>query len=313
MHQPDKGCMPSQIRFIDLFAGIGGFRLALESVGAKCVFSSEWDRYSQESYKANFGESPEGDITKISPREIPSHEILCAGFPCQSFSQAGLKKGFNDTRGTLFFDIARIANYHRPKVIFLENVKRFSTHDEGKTLQVVKETLEAIGYRFYWKVLNARDFGVPQNRERIYMIGFLEMNSFVFPKGKKKETKVRDILEPTVPDKYTISDKLWAGHKRRKEEHKVKGNGFGYKIFDEESKYTSTLSARYYKDGSEILLEQSNKNPRKLTPRECARLMGFPDAYKIVVGDTQAYKQFGNSVCLPVVKAIAKNIIREIT
>ena len=236
-----------------------------------------------------------------------------AGFPCQPFSNAGLKKGFDDTRGTLFFDIARIVKYHHPKVIFLENVKGFKNHNKGNTFKVVKRTLEKLGYKIFYKVLNAKHFGVPQNRERIYIIGFLDHDiNFKFPQPLNKKIELGDILENKVDDKYTISDKLWAGHQRRKIEHKIKGNGFGYSIFNKKSLYTSTISARYYKDGSEILIEQKNKNPRKLSPREAARLQGFTDSFKIIVSDTQAYKQFGNSVAVPVIKELAKNILKEI-
>lgn len=296
------------MRFIDLFAGIGGIRLGFEVFFGPCVFSSEWNKYSQITYQFNFGHAPAGDITQIKEQDIPSFDILLAGFPCQPFSNAGLKKGFEDSRGTLFFDIARIIKYHKPKVIFLENVKGFKGHDKGNTFKVVKKTLEDMGYKIYYKVLNAKDFGVPQNRERIYIIGFLDDVDFDFPKSLNKEVEVGDILEDVVDDKYTISDKLWAGHQRRKKEHREKGNGFGYSLFKKESKYTSTMSARYYKDGSEILIEQKGANPRKITPKEASRLQGFPETFKIPVSDTQAYMQFGNSVSVPVIKALAKNI-----
>src|SRR3989338_10685527 len=307
------------VKFIDLFAGIGGFHLAFHEHGARCVFESEWDKHARATYERNFERiSPEvfstnnfvGDITKVSPQNIPDFNVLTGGFPCQPFSNAGLKKGFADTRGTLFFDVARIINYHRPKVVFLENVKRFKTHDGGNTFEVVKNTLEEMGYEVHANVLNAKNFGVPQNRERIYIIGFLGKTNFKFPEGNKK-VKVGDILERKVDQKYTISDKLWAGHKRRKAEHKRKGNGFGYCMVNEKSEYTNTISARYYKDGSEILIEQKNKNPRKLTPREAARLQGFPEDFVIPVSDNQAYKQFGNSVAVPVIKELAKRVIAE--
>jgi len=302
----------SKFKMVDLFAGIGGIRLGFEDYGVEGVFSSEWDRYSQKTYQANFDEIPYGDITKINPEEIPYFDILLAGFPCQPFSQAGLKKGFADTRGTLFFDVARIINYHRPKVVFLENVKRFRTHDGGNTFAVVKKTLRDMGYEVHAEVLNAKNFGVPQNRERIYIIGFLGKTNFKFPEGVFEKKILGDILDKKVDSKYTISDKLWAGHQRRKKEHKEKGNGFGYCMFDEKSEYTSTISARYYKDGSEILIKQKGKNPRKLSPREAARLQGFPEDFVIPVSDTQAYKQFGNSVAVPVIKELAKRVIKEI-
>lgn len=314
---------PNKLRFIDLFAGIGGFHLGIHSIGGECVFVSEWDEKARITYEVNFKDlSPkvfegglfsnginlfEGDITKVNEKNIPKFDILCAGFPCQPFSNAGLKKGFEDARGTLFFDIARIVNYHKPRVVFLENVKGFINHDKGNTFRVIKETLEKIGYKVYSQVLNAKDFGVPQNRERIYILGFLDDVNFIFPKPTR-QVKVGDILEKKVDEKYTLSDKLWAGHQRRKKEHREKGNGFGYSLFDDNSEYTSTISARYYKDGSEILIKQKNNNPRKLTPREAARLQGYPETFRIPVSDTSAYKQFGNSVAVPVIIAIAKEI-----
>ncbi len=295
-------------RFIDLFAGIGGIRLGFESYFGECVFSSEWDKYAQMTYEANFHHKPFGDITKIHEEDIPTFDVLLAGFPCQPFSNAGLKKGFEDTRGTLFFYIAKIINYHRPKVIFLENVKALKNHNKGKTYKIIENTLYNLGYNVHTKIINAKDFGVPQNRERIYIVGFLENLDFAFPQEKNINMKVGDILEKKVEDRYTISDRLWAGHQRRKEEHKKRGNGFGYSLFNYNSYYTSTISARYYKDGSEILIEQKGKNPRKITPREAARLQGFPESFVIPVSNNQAYKQFGNSVCIPVIRAIANQI-----
>ena len=301
-------------KIIDLFAGIGGIRLGFQNIfkeKAEFVFSSEIDKYAKITYEANFGEIPSGDITQIDEKDIPPHDIILAGFPCQAFSIAGKRRGFEDTRGTLFFDVARIAKYHKPKVIFLENVKGFKNHDKGNTFKVVKKTLEDLGYRVFAEVINAKYFGVPQNRERIYIIAFLDHSiDFKFPTPPNISIKVGDILEEKVADKYTISDRLWAGHKRRKEEHKRKGNGFGYSLFNKNSEYTSTISARYYKDGSEILIAQDGKNPRKLTPREAGRLQGFPDSFKIPVSDTQAYRQFGNSVVINVIEALAKEIYK---
>jgi DNA (cytosine-5)-methyltransferase 1 len=297
-------------KIIDLFAGIGGIRLGFQQVfkNADFVFASEIDKFAQQTYIANFNHIPQGDITLINAQDIPAFDILLAGFPCQPFSHAGLKKGFEDTRGTLFFYIANIIKEHQPKVVFLENVKGLKNHDKGYTFNVIKTTLEELGYCVYEKILNAKDFGVPQNRERIYIIAFLGQVSFTFPEPLKTKVKVGDILDKNVADKYSISDKLWAGHQRRKEEHKQKGNGFGYSLFNAESDYTSTISARYYKDGSEILIEQCNKNPRKITPREAARLQGFPEKFIIPVSDVQAYKQFGNSVAVPVIQALADAI-----
>jgi DNA (cytosine-5)-methyltransferase 1 len=296
------------VTFIDLFAGIGGMRLGFESAGFACVFSSEWDKYAQQTYQANFNETPHGDITQIPAKDIPPHDILLAGFPCQPFSNAGLKKGFDDTRGTLFFDVLRIIHHHGPKVVFLENVKGLVSHDKGRTLEVILERLKSCGYTVYWKVLNAKDFGVPQNRQRIYIIAFRENVLFSWPQPPCTPTRLGDVLEREVDKKYYLTDKQWTYHQERKARHKAKGNGFGYSSVDADSPYAHTLSARYYKDGSEILIKQDNANPRRLTPRECARLQGFPDSFIIPVSDTQAYKQFGNSVAVLVIKALAHKI-----
>lgn len=312
--QPKK---PS-FRFIDLFAGIGGIRIPFQENGGKCVFSSEWDKFSQKTYRMNFGEIPAGDITKIESNSIPDFDILLGGFPCQPFSQAGLHKGFEDTRGTLFFEIERIIQDKRPKAFLLENVKQLKGHDEGRTFRIIMEHLDGLDYYAEAKVLRAADFGVPQNRERIYIVGldrqFYKIPDdyrFPFPEPSGIPTRLGDVLQESVNDKYTISDRLWDGHKRRKRNNRKNGKGFGYSLFNEDSPYTSTISARYYKDGSEILIEQEGKNPRKLTPRECARLQGFPDDFIIPVSDAQAYKQFGNSVAVPVIRAIAKQLIHE--
>ena len=299
-----------------MFAGIGGIRIPFQELGGECVFTSEWDKFAQKTYRINFGETPNGDITKIESESIPDFDILLGGFPCQPFSQAGLKKGFSDTRGTLFFEIERIIKDKRPKAFLLENVKQLRGHDKGRTLKVILEHLDILNYYVKYEVLRAGDFGVPQNRERIYIVGFdknyfdiPDEYDFKFPVPTKVKTCLGNILENCVDDKYTISDSLWEGHQRRKKEHREKGNGFGYSLFNEKSEYTNTLSARYYKDGSEILIEQVGKNPRKLTPRECARLQGFPENFIIPVSDTQAYKQFGNSVAVPVIRAIAQQIM----
>lgn len=301
-------------RFIDLFAGIGGLRQPFDKLGAKCVFSSEWDKHAQKTYATNYGEIPHGDITQIDEKDIPAFDILLAGFPCQPFSVAGHKKGFADIRGTLFFDIARIARHHRPQVLLLENVKGFARHQKGETFATVRAILEDLGYYVHAKVLNAKNFGLPQNRERIYIVAFQTDNYFSFPEPLDTEVKLGDILsKEEVDPKYTLSDSLWAGHQRRKREHRSKGNGFGYSLFQKSSKYTSTISARYYKDGSEILIDQEDgRNPRKLTPREAARLQGFSSNFIIPVSDSQAYKQFGNSVPIPVIEAIAGQISRSL-
>lgn len=342
----------SKFTFIDLFAGIGGIRLPYQRLGGQCVFSSEWDKFSQKTYLTNFGEMPHGDITKIKATDIPDHDILLGGFPCQAFSQAGLKKGFSDTRGTMFFEIQRILATKRPKSFMLENVKQLQGHDKGRTLKTILDILrgqsahsipddipisedartalsEKLNYWVDYKVLRAGDFGAPQNRERIFIVGFDKDyfdgvdfdNIFNWPKPPMTPTKVGDILEDLsniseFDDRYTISDKLWNGHQKRKLEHEKKGNGFGYSLFNENSEYTNTISARYYKDGSEILIDQShlNKNPRKLTPRECARLQGFPDNYIVdAVSQGQIYKQFGNSVCINVIDAVAKELVSTIS
>ena len=309
----------STFNFIDLFAGIGGIRMPFQELGGHCVFSSEWDAPAQKTYRVNYGETPHGDITKIEAESIPDFDVLLGGFPCQPFSQAGLHKGFADTRGTLFFEIERIIEAKRPKAFLLENVKQLAGHDRGRTLKVILEHLDALDYHVDYKVLRAADYGVPQNRERIYIVGFdaryfnlAEDYHFPYPLPTYEKTRLGDILETNVDDKYTISDTLWAGHQRRKIEHQAKGNGFGFSLFNAESEYANTISARYYKDGSEILIDQGEgKNPRKLTPRECARLQGFPESFVIPVSDSQAYKQFGNSVAVPVIRAIAKVLVSE--
>ncbi len=298
-----------KFNFIDLFAGIGGIRIPFEEMGGNCVFTSEWDKYAQQTYEANYGDKPHGDITQIQENEIPKFDILLGGFPCQAFSIAGKRLGFEDTRGTLFFDVARIIKHHKPKAFLLENVKGLLSHNKKQTFKVIYQTLVDLGYNIHYKVLNARDFGLPQNRERIYIVGFLDNVDFEFPKPFLSPTKLGDILDNEVPEKYTISDRLWASHQARKKRNREKGWGFGYSLFDEDSTYTSTISARYYKDGSEILVAQKNKNPRKLTPREASRLQGFPKNFVIPVSDTQAYKQFGNSVAVSVIREIAKEML----
>ena len=305
--------MKKSFKFIDLFAGIGGIRIPFEELGGECVFSSEWDKFSQQTYEANFGEMPHGDITEIDEKDIPKHDLLVAGFPCQAFSQAGLKKGFKDTRGTMFFEIARILDHHKPKAFLLENVKGLRGHDKGNTFKTIMSILNELGYKtLAHKVLNAKEFGLPQNRERIFIVGFLDHFLFDFPEPPMTDTKVGDILDKRVKDKYTISDKMWNSAKKRKEFYKKKGYGFGYSLFNRKSKYTSTISARYYKDGAEIWIDQKNKNPRRITPNEARRLQGFPEGFEIPVSDGQAYKQFGNAVPVPVIRAIAKKMIRFI-
>ena len=309
-----NGHAPRPFRFIDLFCGIGGFRIAFEKTGGQCVFSSDWDKYSQLTYAANFGEKPHGDIHTVAVADIPPHDILCGGFPCQPFSLAGVSKknslgrkhGFDDEKqGNLFFSIAEILDYHKPAAFVLENVKNLKSHDGGNTFRVIHDTLSrALGYTVYTKVIDARTV-VPQHRERVFLVGFREPRYFEFPLFPSVEPKLASILEPEVPAKYTLSDHLWGYLQAYARKHQAAGNGFGFGLVTG-ADTTRTLSARYHKDGSEILVSQGpRKAPRRLTPRECARLMGYPDSFKIPVSDTQAYRQFGNSVVVPVVERIA--------
>lgn len=352
--RPVHSASDPKFRFIDLFAGIGGMRLPFQARGGECVFTAEWDKHAQISYATNFGEFPRknGDITAFSASEIGEHDVLLAGFPCQTFSQAGRKAGLLDTRGTMFFEIQRILAHHEPSAFLLENVKQLKGHDEGRTLETImsilngdnapnipadvpmsEEAREALGtklnYNADFEVFRARDFGLPQNRERIYIVGFhrekvasadqrtLVKDMFAEIYAARGEGYARRTfgevlqteLRETTP--YVISKKLWAGHQRRKEQHLANGNGFGYSIFDETSEYCNTISARYYKDGSEILVNQAGHiRPRKLTPREAARIQGFPESFHISsVSTAQAYKQFGNSVAVPVIDAIARKML----
>lgn len=365
-------------RFIDLFAGIGGFHTAMHYVGGKCVFASEWDKYARISYEENYKSiAPElfvkdddgaypffnEDITKAKPEDIPPFDVCCGGFPCQPFSIAGLRRGFEDTRGTLFFNIVNIVKQkiesgNPPKVLFLENVKGLKNHMKGETLRVILSTLEELGYSYSYEILNAKYFGVPQNRERLFIIAWykkiIEADSFRFPIGISKdgstiyaktpdlpdnviETRLSDVFEPEfeIDDHYTISDRMWIGHQNRKKKNRENGKGFGYSLFTGESKYSSTISARYWKDGSEILIDQSDKgkNPRTLTPVEAGRLQGYriigsgwqnPECennqnycsdnleYKIVVSRKEAYHQFGNSVAVPVIKRLSEEIVKQL-
>ncbi|HKG45567.1 MAG TPA: DNA (cytosine-5-)-methyltransferase [Pyrinomonadaceae bacterium] len=307
-----------KLKFIDLFCGIGGFRLALDRAGAQCVFSCDWDKYSQLTYEANFGEKPKGDIYSIGIGKIPEHDILCAGFPCQPFSIAGVSKkmslgrkhGFEDEKqGNLFFQIEAILDYHKPSAFVLENVKNLKSHDGGRTFDIIYRTLtEVLGYHVYPKVIDAQGV-VPQHRERIFLVGFKPAKWFEFPKFPTAGPNLSSILEEAVDAKYTLTDHLWQYLQNYAAKHKAAGNGFGYGLFSG-ADVARTLSARYYKDGSEILISQGpQRSPRRLTPRECAKLMGFPSDFKIPVSDTQAYKQFGNSVVVPVVERIAQNVV----
>jgi len=362
--------------FIDLFAGIGGFHTAMHSVGGECVYASEWDKNARISYEANYKEiepklfkkDKDGnylyfneDINDVVPSEVPNFDICCGGFPCQPFSVAGLKRGFDDTRGTLFFNIANLVREKinagvPPRVLFLENVRGLKNHDKGNTLKVILATLEELGYGYSYEVLNAKYFGVPQNRERLFIIAWykelVDVKQFKFPYGiapdgttiyekeRLKEgtllTHVSDIFEPSeITKHFTISDRMWEGHKARKERNKLMGKGFGYSLFNANSTYTSTISARYWKDGSEILIDQSSNgcNPRTLTPVEAGRLQGYrilgngwehPECannqnyndsnieFKIVVSKKEAYHQFGNSVAIPVIKRLAEEIVKQL-
>lgn len=309
--------MHSEFTFIDLFAGIGGTRLAFNAAGGNCVFSSEWDEFACDTYEANFGERPRGDITRISAFEIPQHDVLVAGFPCQPFSIAGVTKhkalgnghGFSHpAQGTLFFEVARIIKESRPRAFLLENVKNLLSHDRGRTFEIIKWTLtEDLGYDLHYQVIDA-SLRVPQHRERIYMVGFRSPQRFEFPALEDDRPHIHDVLEPEVPERYWLTDHLWNYLVNYAEKHRARGNGFGYGLVTDPWGVTRTLSARYYKDGSEILIPTLKGRPRRLTPRECARLMGFPDSFKIPVSDTQAYKQFGNSVVVPIVTEIAREI-----
>ncbi len=316
-----KETASSEFRFIDLFCGIGGFRFAFERAGGKCVFSSDWDKYSQITYAANFGEKPHGDITAVPVAAVPTHDILCGGFPCQPFSLAGVSKknslgrkhGFEDERqGNLFFSIRDILKYHRPAAFVLENVKNLKSHDKGNTFRVIYDTLtKELGYQVHYKIIDAQSV-VPQHRERIFLVGFREPRYFEFPTFPSEGPKLASILEKEVPAKYTLTDKLWEYLQNYAKKHQAAGNGFGFGLVTGKST-TRTLSARYHKDGSEILVSQGpGKNPRRLTPRECARLMGYPANFKIPVSDTQAYRQFGNSVVMPVVERIAHAVVQSL-
>ncbi len=357
--------------FIDLFAGIGGFHQAMHSVGMECVFASELDDNARASYKANYqslapnifdddNELFNHDITQQNPNEIPEFDVCCGGFPCQPFSIAGLRRGFEDTRGTLFFNIANIVKQKidagtPPKILFLENVKGLKNHMKGQTLKTILATLTELGYNYSYDVLNAKYFGVPQNRERLFIVAWhkelIKVDKFNFPYGIRPDgstiyektknlsdivikTRVSDIFEPddSIDPSYTISDRMWIGHQNRKQRNKENGKGFGYSLFNNDSVYCSTISARYWKDGSEILIDQSDKglNPRKLTPVEAGRLQGYNIEgngwrnpknsinvkenipFEIVVSKKEAYRQFGNSVAIPVIKRLAKEIVEQL-
>ena len=345
----------SDFRFIDLFAGVGGIRIPFQEKGGECVFTAEWDKHSQITYAANFGEVPErgGDISAFNASEIPKHNLLLAGFPCQAFSQAGRREGFLDTRGTMFFEVQRILAHHKPEAFLLENVKQLKGHDKGRTLATIMATLRgdtypnipddvpiseeareslrtSLNYDVDFRVLRARDFGVPQNRERIFILGLKrrpgqlssehERVSTIFDRVEANHKETVPLKNALLPDSdytrsFEISDSLWSGHIRRKLRNKANGKGFGYSLFTHDSQYCNTISARYYKDGSEILIDQSHLglNPRKLTPEEARSIQGFSEDFRVdFVSAAQAYRQLGNSVAVPVIRAIASELVPEL-
>lgn len=317
---PDKGT--DRFTFIDLFAGIGGFRIAMQNLGGKCIYTSEWDKHAKVTYRANFGEVPFGDITsKENKKVIPvGFNVLCAGFPCQPFSRAGvsarnflgLEHGFNHpTQGNLFFEIIEIASNHQPDVLFLENVKNLKSHDDGNTFKTIERMIREIGYSFFPAVINAQT-EVPQKRERTYIVCFKDKEiNFQFPKFENTPKVLKNYLETNVDQKFTISDNLWQGHINRSKRNKDRGTGFTVSLANV-NKPSNTLVSRYYKDGKECLIPQGAGNPRMLTPRECARLQGFPEEFLIHPSKTSAYKQFGNSVAVPVIRRIGSEIIKYI-
>lgn len=322
-----------KFKFIDLFAGIGGFRIAFQKAGGQCVFTSEWDRFAKETYERNFGEYPYGDITKISEKDIPDHDVLCAGFPCQPFSLAGVSKknslgkkhGFQDeTQGTLFFDVKRILAHKRPKAFMLENVKNLLSHDKGQTFETIRKSLEnELGYIINWKVVNGGNW-VPQRRQRVFIVGFdpdqisLDKEDIKIPSGPSDDYSYPELntIISEVVDGHTLGPGTWDTLERHKANHAKKGNGFGYGLHSipiQEGEYTRTISARYHKDGAEVLIEQPGDRPRRLTVKEAMRLQGYdPSKFVFPVSNTQAYRQIGNSVVVPAVSACAQEIARQI-
>jgi DNA (cytosine-5)-methyltransferase 1 len=317
--------LQNNFKFIDLFAGIGGFRIALEKFGGKCVFSSEWDKHAQTTYKTNFGDEPKGDITKIKEESIPSHDVLCAGFPCQPFSISGKKLGFQDIRGTLFFDVARIVGFHKPKVVFLENVKHFATHDNGNTRQVVIDVLKSLKYDVYDNILNTSDFGIPQSRKRYYLLAFkknLKIKNFEFPTPTYKKVSLKEFLQTNSKAKnqeiskgeikifQDMDERIMAKKEKRSPIRigTINGGGQGERIYSPEG-HAITLSAHGGGIASKTGAYLIDGVIRKLTPSECCQIMGFPKDFKIEVSDSQAYKQFGNSVVVPVIEQIFDKVL----
>tara|TARA_Y100000780_G_scaffold166498_1_gene151366 strand:+ start:68371 stop:69345 length:975 start_codon:yes stop_codon:yes gene_type:complete len=314
----------NNLRFIDLFAGIGGFRLGLESLGMECVYTSEWNKRAQEVYKMNFNETPDGDITKVKESDIPPHDILCGGFPCQAFSVAGKRLGFNDTRGTLFFDVARIVKYHRPSVVFLENVKNFLGHDSGRTMQTVKATLEDLGYNVTFKVLRSSDYGVPQARERVFIIGVYGSNeNFIFPEAIRAQKVVDDILldlsqkefkelQIKRDDMYFYKDEKAVLNLRSPHQiGKINKGGQGERIY---SRFAAGITLSAYGGGAAAKTGayKVGRRVRKLHPVECLRMQGFPDNFKLGPSIVNTYQQLGNSVSVPVIKAVGKEILNQV-
>jgi DNA (cytosine-5)-methyltransferase 1 len=311
--------MSKQFKFIDLFAGVGGLRLPFDALG-ECVFTSEINASARQVYSDNFqvDESHiDRDISKVNDvtlDDFPDHDLILAGFPCQPFSHAGLRRGFDDIRGTLFFSIAKIADWKKPRVLLLENVRGLKGHDGGYTFMRIQETLQDLGYVVHSKVLNARDFGLAQNRNRLFIVAIRRdlqgSSEYMFPEAThdRDALRVGDFLDENVDQKYTISDRLWEGHQRRKAQNRASGKGFGYQLFTADSPYIATISARYFKDGSEALIEQLGRNPRKLTPNEARRFQGFPETFRLAKSDIQAYRQFGNAVPVSVIRALAKTL-----
>ena len=320
-----------EFTFIDLFAGIGGFRIALENLGGRCVLSSEWDKYCQKTYEANFKEVPHGDITKIKEKEVPDHDVLCAGFPCQAFSIAGKRGGFNDIRGTLFFDVARIIKEKKPKAVFLENVKGLMNHDKGRTLSTILNVLRNdLGYTVPDpQIINARNFGVPQNRERVYIVGFrkdLGIDSFNYPE-KTAASIFKNVKEKNpVKSKYYLSTQYLKSLREHKKRHEDKGNGFGFEIIPDNGVSNAIVVGGMGRERNLVIDKRltdftpttkikgvvNREGIRRMTPREWARLQGFPESFKIVVSDAQAYKQFGNSVAVPAIEATARKLINSL-
>lgn len=318
----EKPFQSAGFRFIDLFAGIGGLRIPFDEISGRCVFTSEVDKHARETYQKNFKDVEHHMNTDIRELEdcghgsVPDHDLLLAGFPCQPFSNAGKRLGVEDTRGTLFFDVAAIIKTKLPRVVLLENVRGLLSSDQGRTIQTIEQVISDLGYVVYKSLLNARDFGLPQNRVRLFIVAIrVDVKGayeYVFPRPthKREDLKLGDILDDKADSRLVISDRLWAGHQARRSKNRDAGKGFGYQIFSIDSPYSATLSARYYKDGSEILIERPGANPRKLSINEARKLQGFPEWFRPSESNVQAYKQFGNAVPVSVVTALAGSLAK---